>query len=149
MDDIINYTMENPGNTNPNVLRSMLENYSSGNSSGYTITETVIHENENAVFTSNHYDFTPSSDKISCYVSINGVTTDRLVQVDGMIGVPCGMYGVTLAVLVNNDIRLTATPRMETAPSLTNASVKLFTKTAEVTDDFVFAVAKAIEIINR
>lgn len=30
MDDIINYTMENPDNTNPNVLRGMLESYSRG-----------------------------------------------------------------------------------------------------------------------
>lgn len=148
MDEIINYTMENPTNTNPNVLRGMLENYG-GNSSGYTVTETVIHENENAVFTSNHYDFTPSFNKwVSCYVSINGVTTDMLVEADKMISVPCGRYGVTLAVLENNGVRLTATPRAETVPSLTNASVKLFIKTVEVTDDFVFAVAKAIEIIN-
>lgn len=30
MDEIINYVMDTPGNTNPNVLRSMLEK-SSGN----------------------------------------------------------------------------------------------------------------------
>lgn len=29
MDEIINYVMENPENTNPNVLRNMLENYNS------------------------------------------------------------------------------------------------------------------------
>ena len=32
MDDIINYTMETPNNTNPNVLRGLLENYSESGS---------------------------------------------------------------------------------------------------------------------
>ena len=30
MDEIINYVMTNPENTNPNILRSMLENYGGG-----------------------------------------------------------------------------------------------------------------------
>ena len=33
MDEIINYVMETPGNTNPNVLKGLLENYNEGGGS--------------------------------------------------------------------------------------------------------------------
>ena len=41
MDDIINYIMENPDNTNPNVLRSMLENYSKSDSGALVVNVTL------------------------------------------------------------------------------------------------------------
>lgn len=40
MDEIINYVMDTPGNTNPNVLRGMLENSSDSNRFVVTLTPT-------------------------------------------------------------------------------------------------------------
>lgn len=34
VDDVFDYVMETPGNTNPNILRSLLNNLDSGSSSG-------------------------------------------------------------------------------------------------------------------
>ena len=48
MDEVINYVMETPGNTNPNVLRSMLNN-SSGSSDGiFKATFSGLTSNDNA-----------------------------------------------------------------------------------------------------
>lgn len=40
MDEVINYVMDTPGNTNPNVLRGMLENSSDSNRFVVTLTPT-------------------------------------------------------------------------------------------------------------
>lgn len=155
MDDIINYTMENPDNTNPNVLRSMLENYSGSSSSGYKVEEDIIHENENAVFANNNYDFTATNPFRMCYVSINGKVSSKIATLytgDGPepSAVLCGRYRVKLTLIdtENGIIRVTATPSGENIPSLSKAPVKLFNKSVEVSDDFVLAVKKATEIIN-
>lgn len=152
MDDIINYTMENPGNTNPNILRSMLENYD-GNSSGYTITETVYHENKNAEFVNNTYTFAGIELPISVMIEINGVPSDNMVTVDAEKTTYCGGYNIALVyreslTSPDEECVLTATPATEMGLPLTNASVKIYRKNVEVTDDFVSAVAKAMEIIN-
>lgn len=53
MDEIINYIMETPGNTNPNVLRGMLENSSSGSSGSGLVVHADIDETdpENTIYT--------------------------------------------------------------------------------------------------
>ena len=38
MDEVINYVMETPGNTNPNVLRGMLQNSSGGGNAAFYVT---------------------------------------------------------------------------------------------------------------
>lgn len=44
MDEVINYVMDTPGNTNPNVLRGMLENSSSGSSGGGLVVHAEVDE---------------------------------------------------------------------------------------------------------
>lgn len=41
MDEVINYVMETPGNTNPNVLRGMLENINTSGSTPFWVNFTV------------------------------------------------------------------------------------------------------------
>lgn len=49
---ILNYVIETPGNTNRNVLKSMLNSFSdgSGSGSGITIIEPEIDESENLIY---------------------------------------------------------------------------------------------------
>ena len=44
MDEVINYVMDTPGNTNPNVLRGMLEKSSNGSSGGGLVVHADIDE---------------------------------------------------------------------------------------------------------
>lgn len=47
---ILNYVIETPGNTNRNVLKSMLNSFSDGSGSGITIIEPEIDESENLIY---------------------------------------------------------------------------------------------------
>lgn len=47
---ILDYVTETPGNTNRNVLKSMLNSFSDGGSSGITIIEPEIDESENLIY---------------------------------------------------------------------------------------------------
>lgn len=49
-EQILDYVMETPGNTNRNVLKSMLNSFSDGSGSGITIIEPEIDESKNLIY---------------------------------------------------------------------------------------------------
>jgi len=87
MDDIINYVMNTPGNTNPNVLKGLL-NKMGGSGSGYTVEETrTIIIPEQTVTT----------------VDNDGVAIAALTLADGITEYP--KAGDTLSITINGDMK--------------------------------------------
>lgn len=80
MDDIINYTMENPNNTNPNVLRGLLENYSEGGGSGNS--DLMVLKITNAD-TPGEYTFSHTPAEVYSWVAAN---KPAIAIKDGVIG---------------------------------------------------------------